>query len=139
SRARVRQRFRAPRNRRARRRRRRRPESPHPDPPPQGGREITGEGVERPSPARGEGVLRGIDRANIGYSARAKRRPHPALPQRGRVIKPQAGEELKVVILAGGLGTRLSEETEVKPKPMVEIGGHPILWHIMKHYAQSGL
>lgn len=42
---------------------------------------------------------------------------------------------MKVVILAGGLGTRLSEETEVKPKPMVEIGGHPILWHIMKHYA----
>lgn len=42
---------------------------------------------------------------------------------------------MKVVILAGGLGTRLSEETEIKPKPMVEIGGHPILWHIMKHYA----
>jgi glucose-1-phosphate cytidylyltransferase len=47
-------------------------------------------------------------------------------------------DDLKVVILAGGLGTRLSEETEVRPKPMVEIGGHPILWHIMKHYAQSG-
>jgi glucose-1-phosphate cytidylyltransferase len=42
---------------------------------------------------------------------------------------------MKVVILAGGLGTRLSEETEIKPKPMVEIGGRPILWHIMKHYA----
>ncbi|HEV7743989.1 MAG TPA: glucose-1-phosphate cytidylyltransferase [Pyrinomonadaceae bacterium] len=42
---------------------------------------------------------------------------------------------MKVVILAGGLGTRLSEETELKPKPMVEIGGQPILWHIMKHYA----
>lgn len=42
---------------------------------------------------------------------------------------------VKVVILAGGLGTRLSEETEVKPKPMVEIGGRPILWHIMKHFA----
>ncbi|HQH27845.1 MAG TPA: glucose-1-phosphate cytidylyltransferase [Oligoflexia bacterium] len=41
---------------------------------------------------------------------------------------------MKVVILAGGLGTRLAEETEVKPKPMVEIGGHPILWHIMKLY-----
>ena len=39
-----------------------------------------------------------------------------------------------MVILAGGLGTRLAEETEVKPKPMVEIGGRPILWHIMKHY-----
>jgi len=45
---------------------------------------------------------------------------------------------LKVVILAGGLGTRLAEETEIKPKPMVEIGGKPILWHIMKHYAHYG-
>jgi glucose-1-phosphate cytidylyltransferase len=45
---------------------------------------------------------------------------------------------MKVVMLAGGLGTRLAEETEVKPKPMVEIGGRPILWHIMKHYARFG-
>ncbi len=45
---------------------------------------------------------------------------------------------MKVVILAGGLGTRLAEETEVRPKPMVEIGGRPILWHIMKHYAHHG-
>jgi glucose-1-phosphate cytidylyltransferase len=45
---------------------------------------------------------------------------------------------MKVVILAGGLGTRLAEETEVKPKPMVEIGGSPILWHIMKHYSYYG-
>ncbi|MBC7542330.1 MAG: glucose-1-phosphate cytidylyltransferase [Candidatus Sericytochromatia bacterium] len=45
---------------------------------------------------------------------------------------------MKVALLAGGLGTRLSEETEVKPKPMVEIGGRPILWHIMKHYAHYG-
>lgn len=45
---------------------------------------------------------------------------------------------MKVAILAGGLGTRLSEETAVKPKPMVEIGGHPILWHIMKIYASFG-
>lgn len=45
---------------------------------------------------------------------------------------------MKVVILAGGLGTRLAEETEVKPKPMVEIGGYPIIWHIMKHYARYG-
>jgi glucose-1-phosphate cytidylyltransferase len=42
---------------------------------------------------------------------------------------------MKVVILAGGLGTRLAEETEVKPKPMIEIGGRPILWHIMRHFA----
>jgi glucose-1-phosphate cytidylyltransferase len=45
---------------------------------------------------------------------------------------------MKVVILAGGLGTRMAEETEVKPKPMVEIGGKPILWHIMKHFAHHG-
>lgn len=45
---------------------------------------------------------------------------------------------MKVVILAGGFGTRLSEETEMKPKPMVEIGGKPILWHIMKIYAAHG-
>jgi glucose-1-phosphate cytidylyltransferase len=45
---------------------------------------------------------------------------------------------MKVVILAGGLGSRLSEETLTKPKPLVEIGGKPILWHIMKHYAAYG-
>jgi len=45
---------------------------------------------------------------------------------------------MKVVLLAGGLGTRLSEETDVKPKPMVEIGGMPILWHIMKNYSHYG-
>jgi glucose-1-phosphate cytidylyltransferase len=45
---------------------------------------------------------------------------------------------MKVVILAGGLGSRLAEETEVRPKPMVEIGGRPLLWHIMKHYAHYG-
>ncbi|HET7463585.1 MAG TPA: glucose-1-phosphate cytidylyltransferase [Longimicrobium sp.] len=46
---------------------------------------------------------------------------------------------MKTIILAGGLGTRLSEETQLRPKPMVEIGGLPILWHIMKLYAASGL
>ena len=46
---------------------------------------------------------------------------------------------MKAVILAGGLGTRLSEETYDKPKPMVEIGGKPILWHIMKIYASHGI
>ena len=45
---------------------------------------------------------------------------------------------MKTIILAGGLGTRLAEETDVKPKPMVEIGGKPILWHIMKIYASHG-
>ena len=46
---------------------------------------------------------------------------------------------MKAVILAGGLGTRLSEETTTKPKPMVEIGGKPILWHIMKTYSIYGI
>lgn len=46
---------------------------------------------------------------------------------------------MKAVILAGGLGTRISEETSIKPKPMVEIGGKPILWHIMKIYAHHGI
>lgn len=46
---------------------------------------------------------------------------------------------MKAVILAGGLGTRLSEETSTRPKPMVEIGGKPILWHIMKMYASHGI
>jgi glucose-1-phosphate cytidylyltransferase len=52
-----------------------------------------------------------------------------ALPERPAV---------KVVILAGGFGTRLAEETEARPKPMVEIGGQPILWHIMRHYGRYG-
>jgi glucose-1-phosphate cytidylyltransferase len=46
---------------------------------------------------------------------------------------------MKAVILAGGLGTRISEETSVRPKPMVEIGGRPILWHIMKMYSSHGI
>jgi len=48
-------------------------------------------------------------------------------------------ENIKAVILAGGLGTRISEETKLKPKPMVEIGGKPILWHIMKIYSTYGI
>jgi glucose-1-phosphate cytidylyltransferase len=46
---------------------------------------------------------------------------------------------MQAVILAGGIGSRLSEETTVKPKPLVEIGGRPVLWHIMKHYAEHGI
>ena len=46
---------------------------------------------------------------------------------------------MKVVILAGGRGTRLSEETDMRPKPMVEIGGQPIVWHIMKTFGHHGL
>lgn len=47
--------------------------------------------------------------------------------------------KIKVVILAGGLGTRISEESQLKPKPMIEIGGRPILWHIMKIYSRYGI
>jgi glucose-1-phosphate cytidylyltransferase len=46
---------------------------------------------------------------------------------------------MKAVILAGGLGTRISEETNLKPKPMIEIGGKPIIWHIMKIYSAYGI
>ena len=46
---------------------------------------------------------------------------------------------MKAIILAGGLGTRLSEETSLRPKPMVEVGGRPILWHIMKTYSHYGI
>ena len=45
---------------------------------------------------------------------------------------------MKVVLLAGGMGTRISEETGYRPKPMIEIGGMPILWHIMKEYSYYG-
>lgn len=48
------------------------------------------------------------------------------------------GNRMKVVILAGGFGTRISEESHLKPKPMIEIGDQPILWHIMKHYSAYG-
>jgi glucose-1-phosphate cytidylyltransferase len=48
------------------------------------------------------------------------------------------GSRMKVVLLAGGLGTRISEESHLKPKPMIEIGEKPILWHIMKYYSQFG-
>ncbi|MEW6668835.1 MAG: glucose-1-phosphate cytidylyltransferase [Thermodesulfobacteriota bacterium] len=47
-------------------------------------------------------------------------------------------DSIPVVILCGGVGTRLSEQTEVRPKPLVEVGGRPILWHIMKHYSRYG-
>ena len=61
------------------------------------------------------------------------------LSRPGRTIGSLEGSILRVVILAGGLGTRLSEETGVRPKPMVDIGGRPILWHIMKSYSSFGV
>jgi len=55
------------------------------------------------------------------------------------MVRPEVRRNLvKVAILAGGRGTRLAEETDIRPKPLVEIGGRPILWHIMKHYAGFG-
>ncbi len=51
----------------------------------------------------------------------------------------EKGRGMKAVILAGGLGTRISEETHLRPKPMIEIGGKPILWHIMKIYSHYGI
>ena len=53
-------------------------------------------------------------------------------------MPPEMEDKMKVVILAGGLGTRISEESHLKPKPMIEIGGKPILWHIMKIYSAYG-
>ena len=46
---------------------------------------------------------------------------------------------MRAVILAGGLGTRISEETSTRPKPMIEIGGKPVLWHILKTYSHLGI
>ena len=54
-------------------------------------------------------------------------------------IKTNWSSEMKAVILAGGMGTRISEETALRPKPMVEIGGKPILWHILKIYSAHGI
>src|SRR6202162_5883795 len=67
--------------------------------------------------------------------ARIKSRSYEALPHAGRAARKP---DMKVVVLCGGLGTRLREETEFRPKPMVEVGGRPILWHIMKTYAHYG-
>src|SRR4030042_6721263 len=55
------------------------------------------------------------------------------------VVAKNGRKEMKVVILAGGLGTRIGEETSARPKPMVEIGGEPILWHVMQIYSAHGL
>jgi glucose-1-phosphate cytidylyltransferase len=56
-----------------------------------------------------------------------------------RQASHEKGNQMKVVILAGGLGTRISEETHLKPKPMIDIGGKPILWHVMKIYSAHGV
>lgn len=58
--------------------------------------------------------------------------------RRKKLNQKQQKADIPVVILCGGMGTRLAEYTEVRPKPLVEVGGRPILWHIMKHYARYG-
>ena len=81
-------------------------------------------------PTGGLGV--GIDRLSNG--------PHRTGHDQGRdPVSGVAGARVKAVILAGGYGTRISEESIVRPKPMVEIGGMPIIWHIMKIYAAHGI
>ena len=57
----------------------------------------------------------------------------------GHHVKEVKGIFMKAVILAGGLGSRITEESQYKPKPMIEIGGKPILWHIMKSYYSHGI
>jgi glucose-1-phosphate cytidylyltransferase len=59
--------------------------------------------------------------------------------ERDAVPQAKRARQMKAVLLAGGLGTRLSEETATKPKPMIEIGGKPILWHVMKIYSHHGI
>jgi glucose-1-phosphate cytidylyltransferase len=56
-----------------------------------------------------------------------------------RIANARDSQGMKAVILAGGLGTRISEESHLRPKPMIEIGGRPILWHIMKIYSHYGI
>src|SRR5207344_2638691 len=63
----------------------------------------------------------------------------PPRPEGLRAHRQEKDIPMKAVILAGGLGTRLSEETSTRPKPMVEIGGKPILWHILKMYSHHGV
>lgn len=58
--------------------------------------------------------------------------------KRKKLNRKAKKEDIPVVILCGGMGTRLTEYTEVRPKPLIEIGGKPILWHIMKHYSHYG-
>src|SRR6202035_2187505 len=73
-----------------------------------------------------------------GYTEAGSWEPGPCSSKCNKTTE-QTIQTMKAVILAGGVGTRLSEETIVRPKPMVEIGGRPILWHILKIYSQHGI
>src|SRR5690606_18670039 len=87
---------------------------------------------DRPGRLGREDRGRGPSEAGMDYRVRALR---------GRGVTDGAGRgsPMKAMILAGGLGSRLSEETVLRPKPMVEVGGKPILWHIMNIYAAQGV
>lgn len=65
--------------------------------------------------------------------------PPPDVEPAGKPSPSSAGSDMKAVILAGGYGTRISEESHLKPKPMIEIGGMPILWHVLKLYSGHGI
>ena len=78
------------------------------------------------------------ERVRAGWNARRKEYRQYRMRLEYNVPEIQWRTEMKVVILAGGLGTRISEESHLKPKPMIEIGGKPILWHIMKYYSEFG-
>src|SRR5262249_41066461 len=71
-------------------------------------------------------------------SARRSKGASGMVRRRNGIAQTRSDASAKVVILCGGKGTRLHEETELKPKPMAQIGGRPILWHIMKIYASAG-
>src|SRR5947209_8970160 len=121
-------RSRGPHGRRRRPPRDRRP-SPRPAPTGRPGRSPSGHGARPRARRRAPGCARRpshgvIGRLAGGLSAASRGRSHGVM---------------KVVLLCGGLGTRMREETEYRPKPMVEVGGRPLLWHIMKLYAAHGL
>ena len=85
-----------------------------------------------------------LDATQGAADARTGRRPSRSRRRCGETVDwykrywRVADARIPVVILCGGAGTRLSEQTEVRPKPLVEIGGRPIVWHIMKHYSRYG-
>src|ERR1700722_9832061 len=74
---------------------------------------------------------------HTGYTDAERWEPSDLLPR--ATATGETIQTMKAVILAGGVGTRLSEETVVRPKPMVEIGGRPVLWPLLKIYSQHGI
>jgi glucose-1-phosphate cytidylyltransferase len=76
---------------------------------------------------------------DLGAAGRVESVALPRPLSASRIIDTESRHNMKAVILAGGLGTRISEESHLKPKPMIEIGGRPILWHIMKIYSHYGI